>query len=536
MELRDVENLTVAQAVELSARRLPEKVALIAGERRVTYRDLLGMADAVAVGLAERGVKKGDRVAVALLNTPEMVASYLGCVKAGAVIVWTNPAFRHSDLLFVLRNTQPTTMFLPREVAGFDFLGMVRELRRQVPSLRQLIVDGLPAPQGPREEDLAAILERHQGATPPAVTMDVRKDVLFLQHTSGTTGVPKAAVHTNYHMVRNVVGVVNSYHGTENEVYIGHLPFFHLFGRTCTLNAALFSGASCVLQQSFQPAEALHLMAEHGVTVQHVAPAHLILELNVPDFAAHDLSSLRTGFVAGAVPPAETFKRACDRMGCHYLGSWGCSEAFEGLVCDYDHDSLEMRATTAGKPLEGFEFKVIDEAGTTLPPGQPGELCVRSYAVLTEYWRNPEETARQLDAEGWLHTGDVAVADEEEHYRIAGRLKEMVNRGGMKIYPSELESLLDKHPKVKEVCVVSTPNPVLGESICACIVPKGEEKPTLAELRQYLAEHVARYKLPDELCLFTEFPRLSGGVKLRKFGPGSIQDQAIKNEARERVR
>ncbi|MBI3089347.1 MAG: acyl--CoA ligase [Candidatus Tectomicrobia bacterium] len=533
MNLQEVEDLTLAQVVERNAARRPEKVALLAGARRVTYRDLVAMAHAVAAGLAARGVRKGDRVAIALLNTPEMVAAYLGCAQLGAVIVWANPAYRHDDLRFVLSNTRANAILAPRQAGDFNFLGMVQELRRELPDLSLIVAES-----GETAADLSleALITSHLGEPAPAVEIDVHADILYLQHTSGTTGVPKAAVHTNAQQVRNVVAVMNSYRGTEEDVYLGHLPFYHTFGRTCILDVALMSGAACVLQEAFQPAESLRLMAEHRVTIQHCAPTHLILELNVPDFPRYDLSALRTGYVAGFVCPVETFKRACAAMGCHYLGAWGSSESIVGFASDYERDTLEQRATTVGQPLEGFEFKIIDEAGASLPPGRDGELCVRSYSVLPFYWENPAETARQLDADGWLRMGDLAVVGEAQRLRILGRLKEVVNRGGMKIYPSELETLLDKHPKVREVCIIATPNPVLGENVCACIVPGGGDKPKLAELRAYLAEHVARYKLPDELCLFEEFPRLSGGVKLRKFGAGGIQEMAMKNEKRERWR
>jgi acyl-CoA synthetase (AMP-forming)/AMP-acid ligase II len=287
----------------------------------------------------------------------------------------------------------------------------------------------------------------------------------------------------------------------------------------------------------FRVEDAFVLMEREGVTLQLAAPTHYMLEIDHPALKKYDLSRLRAGLVAGMICPEGLITRVQNEMNVYLTSFWGSSEVGPGLgtICP-PGSSLALRERTVGRPFEGTEVKVVDGEGKELAPGEVGEMLVRGWNVLKGYWRNPEETQKQIEPDGWLHTGDLVSKDKEGFLSIYGRIKDMIVRGGFKIYPFELEKEISKHPKVSQACVVPTKNPVLGETICACIIPKGNAAPSLTELRDFLKDQVASHKLPDELAVFPDFPRLSGGVKIKKFGPGGLTEMAEKKTDREKYR
>jgi len=287
----------------------------------------------------------------------------------------------------------------------------------------------------------------------------------------------------------------------------------------------------------FEPEKAFQIIEQHRVTLQPGAPAHYILELNHPKRNDYDLTSLRAGLIAGQIAPEGLITRVEREMAVYLTSFWGASEVGPGLgiICPYP-TPLEVREKYIGKPIAGTEVRVVDpETREEVPDGEIGELTVSGWHVMKGYWKNPEETNKQI-IDGWLFMGDLVSREEDGYLRIYGRTKDLINRGGFKIYPSELESLIIEHPKVEQVCMVATPNPVLGESICACIIPVKGQSLSLSELRDFLKDKIAPHKLPDELCLMEDFPRLSGGVKINKFGKGGLAELAAKDERRERFR
>ncbi|MCL4466732.1 MAG: acyl--CoA ligase [Chloroflexi bacterium] len=532
-ERADVEVLSVGQVLERSVQLCPAKIALVYEGQRITYRELNERVDALASALQSLGIRKGDRVCVALLNVPEIVYSFFAIARIGAAVAWANPGYRTDELTFIMRNSGSVAAIFHRDLKGFDYLKLFAEVRPELPSLKHVIL--LDAPDVENVHDVGDLMRRHAGRPYDQPPIDIHEDLVLFYNTGGTTGVPKAAAHAHYTAVMRATSAMDVLKVTSDDVTLALLPIYHAFGGSMCMILPLATQQTTVLMTEYHAEKALQLIETERVTLHHAAPTHIILETKLPNFRSYDVSSLRTGLGAGFAWPPEIFMRAKEEMGLDLVHLWGMAEmGGTGLACTPE-DGIDRRNTCIGRPLEG-EVKVVDpETGREMPPNEPGELLFRG-PMMKFYWNNPEETAKAFDAEGWFRTGDLVVQDEEGYVRIVGRAKEQINRGGLKIVPNEVEALLIKHPKIKELCVISTPNPVLGESICACVVPLDDDKPTLQELRDFLKDKIAAYKLPEELCLFESFPRLAGGVKLRKFGPGSIQEMAINDERRERLR
>ncbi len=532
-ERQEVEALSAGDMLERSARTAPDKVALIYEDRRISYKEVDERANAVAAGLQDLGIVKGDRVAVSLLNIPDIVYSYFGIAKLGAITAWTNPAYRVEEVEFILRNSGAKVAIMHRELKGFDYLSMVGEMRTRLPNLEHLIM------LDPRPDDgvvdYRRFQEKYAGATFEKAPVDIKKDYVLFYNTGGTTGIPKAAAHTHYTSIMRATLNIDPMELTSDDVTLALMPMFHPFGGSMCLVLPVATVGSIVMMPEYNAEKAMRLIQEHRVSIHHCAPAHILMCTRLPTFKEYDVSSLRTGLAGGFTWPPEVFERARDEMHLDLIHIWGMAEiGGTGLYCT-PKEGRERRNNFMGRAYEGEAGVMDPETGKLLPPGQPGELVFRG-EIFKEYWNNPVETAKSFDAEGWFHSGDLVAQDEEGYVRMMGRIKEQINRGGLKIVPVELENLLIKHPKIKEVCVTSTPNPVLGESICVCVVAAGDERPTLKELREFLQDKIAAYKLPEELCIFDAFPRLAGGVKYKKFGDGGIQETATKDETREKLR
>jgi len=292
-----------------------------------------------------------------------------------------------------------------------------------------------------------------------------------------------------------------------------------------------------VLMDKFEVEKAFRIIEDEKITLQLAAPPHYIMELNNKNRSKYDLSSLRAGMIAGMIAPEGLITRVEKEMGIYLTSFWGASEVGPGLgtMCPYP-SALDIRENFIGKPVNDTQIRVVDPATQEeMPDGEVGELTLRGWHVMKGYWKNPEGTRKQI-VNDWLFMGDLASRENDGFLKIYGRTKDLINRGGYKINPYELESLLIDHPKVVQVCVVATPNPVLGESICVCIIPKSGESPTLKEIRDYIEGKIAPHKLPDELSIMQDFPKLSGGVKIKKFGKGGLAELAQKDENRERIR
>jgi acyl-CoA synthetase (AMP-forming)/AMP-acid ligase II len=322
-----------------------------------------------------------------------------------------------------------------------------------------------------------------------------------------------------------------------DDIFIGILPMSHSYGCGSILVQPILLQATLVLMDKFDVEGAFQIIEREKITLQMGAPPRYILELNHKNRSRYDLSSLRAGLSAGMIVPEGLIKRVEKEMGIYLTSFWGATEVGPGLatMCPYPAP-LELREKYVGKPVEGTRIRIVEPVTQKpLSDGEIGELTLSGWHVMQGYWNNPEETAKQI-VDGWLLMGDLAAKDKNGFIKIYGRTEDLINRGGYKIYPYELESLIIDHPKVEQVSVVATPNPVLGESICACVIPVTDQTLSLIELREFVQGKVALHKLPDELCIMDDFPKLSGGVKLNKFGKGGLTELAAQDENRERIR
>lgn len=502
----EVSHLSVGEMLRNSAHALPGKEALVSGEIRLTYKELDERVDALASSLQELGIQKGDRVAIYMKNCAELAVAFYGCQRIGAIVAWMNANYRDVEVTFVLQNSGAKAIVLFAESSGYDYLSTIQRLRPSFPELTHIIAVG--GKGHPGVFDFQEMLDRGGGLRHDFPSIDIHKDLSMLIYTSGTTGVPKGAMVTHYQEVRASYGYSLGINANSEDVFIGFLPCAHVYGCASILIQAFLLKSRVIFMEVFRPEDAFILLEKEGVTLQLATPTHYIMELEHPAIKKYDLSRLRAGLVGGMICPEGLITRVQKEMNVYLTSHWGASEVGGlGTMCP-PGSSVELRERSIGLPIPDTEIKVVDGEGKELPPGEVGEMLLRGWHVLKGYWRNPEETRKQIEPDGWLHTGDLVSKDRDGFLAIYGWTKDVVNRGGYKIYPSELEREIVKHPKVKEMCIIPTKNPVLGENICFCVVPNGDSPPTLLELREFLRERVATYKLPDELVIFSEHDEL----------------------------
>ncbi|MBI5446301.1 MAG: acyl--CoA ligase [Deltaproteobacteria bacterium] len=526
----ELSSWTVFRALEETAKRLPAKAALVEGEQRVTYADLLERARRMTAALAGAGIRKGDMVAAYIKNSVEMIVGFYAFQALGASVAWINPAYRENEAHFILENSGARVVFLYEAWQGFNYLNAVQSLRPSLPALEKIVV--VPSDPGKKFDDPAVLSmdDLTSGRIPGSAPTwaPAPDDLSMLIYTSGTTGKPKGAMISQSQAVRAGWAYSIGVEAIEDDVFIAFLPMCHSYGCGSLMIQSVLLGSTLVLLDKFSAEAAFKLIEKEKVTLQLGAPAHYIMELENPNRTKYDLSSLRAGMIAGQIAPKGLIPRVNDEMGIYLISFLGSSEVGPGLSIILPYRSpLDVRETSIGYPLPGTRAKVVDPTtGGEKAPGEPGELLLQGWHVTSGYWRNPEETANQI-RNGWLHTGDLVARDADGSFRILGRIKEFINRGGLKIIPSELERLLVEVPDVEEACVVGTPNPVLGESICACVrLREGAAPLSLADLRAAIKGKVADHKLPDELLILNDFPRMPGGLKVNRFGAGGLVEVA----------
>ena len=545
--MKDLKSLSVGQVLEISAAEVPDKVAVVDGERRVTYRELDTMVNALAVGLAEIGFKKGERAAIYMKNSVELMTAFYALQKLGVIAVWINCLYRRNEAEFVLKNSGARGVFIFRQWGDHHYLGDMSELKQELAGLDAIIVAGEreePRPQigaSSREVDgiygFEDLIQNDADKSLPALDIKPHADLCMLLYTSGTTGRPKGAMITHYAAVRAGWEYSVGVKAGSEDIFIGFLPMSHSYGCGSILIQPILLQSTVVLMDKFEVERAFKLIEEEKITLQLGAPPHYILELNHEQRPKYDLSSLRAGLIAGMIAPEGLIAQVEQEMGVYLTSFWGASEVGPGLgtMCPYP-SPLEIREKYIGRPVADTRMRIVGpETREELPEGEIGELTLNGWHVMQGYWNNPEQTRKQI-IDGWLFMGDLASREEDGYIKIHGRTKDLINRGGYKIYPHELECLIVEHPKVEQVCIVATPNPVLGESICACVIPVKGQSITLDEVRELMKDKLAPHKLPDELCILDDFPKLSGGVKIKKFGRGGLAEMAEKDKDREKIR
>lgn len=529
------ESVAVGQILERAAEQSPDKTAVVDGDRRKTYKELDTMANALAVSLTEMGFEKGDRVAIYMKNSLEFLVAFYALQKLGVIVVWINAIYRMHEAEFILRDSGARSTFIFGEWEEYNYLDDILKIKEELSDLEIIVAVG--DARGDSVYSFHELVDRGTGKIPPAVSINSQEDLCMLLYTSGTTGKPKGAMIRHYAAVRGAWEYSRGTGASAEDIFIGFLPMSHSYGCGSILIQPILLQATLVLMEKFEVEKAFQIIEREKITLQLAAPPHYILELNHQNRADYDLSSLRAGLIAGMVAPEGLIRRVEKEMDLHLTSFWGSSEVGPGLgtMCPYP-SPLDIREKYIGKPVTDTRMRIVNpETHEELPDGEIGELTLSGWHVMQGYWKNPEETRKQI-IDGWLFMGDLASREENGYLKIYGRTKDLINRGGYKINPYDLESLLIKHPKINQICVVPTPNPVLGESICVCVIPNAQQKISLKEIREFIEDKIAPHKLPDELCVMDDFPKLSGGVKIKKFGHGGLTEFAARDEHRERIR
>ncbi|HEY4005102.1 MAG TPA: AMP-binding protein [Pseudonocardia sp.] len=481
--------------------------------RRWTYRELNAAVDALATGLHELGVGKGDRVAIWAPNVPEWVLTQYATAGIGAILVNINPAYRSHELGFVLNQAEVSLLVAAKSFKSSDYAAMIDEVRGDAPALREVVLLGSP------EWDALAATPADTGALAERAAVLDRDDPINIQYTSGTTGFPKGATLSHHNILNNGFLVTEVQEFTEADRLCVPVPFYHCFGMVMG-NLGSMAHGSCVVipAPSFSPAATLRAVAAERCTALYGVPTMFIAELAEPDFASYDLSSLRTGIMSGSPCPVEYMKRVVAEMHMEQVTiCYGMTETSPVATHTRMDASLERRTSTVGTPHPHVEIKIVDpETGLTVPRGQTGELCTRGYLVMRGYWRQPDRTAEVIDEARWMHTGDLATMDDEDYVKIVGRLKDMVIRGGENLYPREIEEFLYGHPDIADVQVVGVPDERYGEELCAWVRMRDGAEPLTAEtLREFCLGKLTHYKIPRYVHVVEEFPMTVTG-KVRK--------------------
>ncbi|MFF8726153.1 AMP-binding protein [Streptomyces sp. NPDC015171] len=502
---------TIGANLDRAVAAWPDREALVdAGSgRRWTYARFGADVEELARALAAGGIGKGDRVGIWAVNCPEWVLVQYATARIGAIMVNINPAYRTHEVEYVLRQAGVSLLVASLSHKTSDYRAMAEEVRVRLPALREIVYIGDPS--------WDALLAR---ATPDVTYAELScDDPINIQYTSGTTGFPKGATLSHHNILNNGYFVGESIAYTEQDRVCVPVPFYHCFGMVLGNLAATSHGACLVIPAaSFDPKATLEAVQQERCTSLYGVPTMFIAELNLPDFASYDLSSLRTGIMAGSPCPVEVMKRVVAEMHMEQVSiCYGMTETSPVSLQTRIEDDLEHRTGTVGRVLPHVEVKVVDPAtGLTCPRGTAGELCTRGYSVMLGYWDEPEKTAEAIDAGRWMHTGDLAVMREDGYVEIVGRIKDMIIRGGENIYPREVEEFLHAHPKIRDVQVVGVPHERYGEEVLACVIPRDPGDPlTLEELRDFCAGRLAHYKVPSLLRILDSFPMTVSG-KVRK--------------------
>ncbi|MGW3771536.1 AMP-binding protein [Actinomadura verrucosospora] len=494
-----------------------ERDALVerASGRRWTYEQFSDDVEAVALGLRDLGVVKGDRVGIWAPNCAEWMLVQYATAKLGAILVNINPAYRVHELEFVLNQAGVRTLIAVPVFRTSDYAAMIEQVRPGCAALRDVVLIGTPG--------WDALMEAGRTGEPGVLDeigrMLTADDPINIQYTSGTTGFPKGATLSHHNILNNgyFVGELCGY-DEEDRVCVP-VPFYHCFGMVMGNLAATSHGACVVIPApAFDPKATLEAVAAERCTSLYGVPTMFIAVLNEPSLAGLDLSGLRTGIMAGSPCPVEVMKQVIERLGMSEVAiCYGMTETSPVSTQTRAGDSLERRVSTVGTVLPHLEVKVVDpETGVTVPRGVPGEFCTRGYSVMLGYWDEPDKTAEAVDTARWMHTGDLAVMDEEGYVTITGRIKDMVIRGGENIYPREIEEFLYTHPDIVDAQVIGVPDEKYGEELMAWVrLREGVPGLTAGELRAFCEGRLAHYKIPRYVHVVEEFPMTVTG-KIRK--------------------
>jgi fatty-acyl-CoA synthase len=526
---------TIGEALDAAAAKWPDRVALIARGQGVewTWREFRDRADALAAGLLALGLKPGERIGMWSLNRSEWTLTQFAAARAGLIFVTLNPAYRVHELEFALTKVGCAAVVTATAFKSSEFVGMLNQLAPEIatstpgalnaarlPDLRIVIqVGGPPAPGMLPFEEVCVMggpaqIEQLR-AIAPTLQFD---DPVNIQFTSGTTGLPKGVTLTHHNILNNGYFVGRAMKLQPEDRICIPVPLYHCFGMVMGNLAAVTLGAAMVYPgEGFDPLTTLKTVQSERCTALYGVPTMFIAQLDHPEFARFDLSSLRTGIMAGAPCPTEVMKKVVERMHMRDVTiAYGMTETSPVSFQSASDDSIARRVSTVGRVLAHIEVKVIDEKGRIVPRGTSGELCTRGYSVMLGYWGDEQKTREVLDAAGWMHTGDLATIDEEGFGNIVGRIKDIVIRGGENLSPREIEEFLYRHPKVQDVQVFGVADDRYGEELCAWIRVRAGETLTPEEVRGFCHGQIAHNKIPRYVEFVEEFPMTVTG-KAQKY-------------------
>lgn len=528
-------NDTIGRVFDATTDRFPERDGLIVRHQgiRWSYREYRQRVDELARGLLQLGIAAGDRVGIWAPNCYQWCLTQYATAKIGAIMVCINPAYRSYELEFALNKVQCKALICAEKFKSSDYLGMLQQLApeldscepgqlqaRKLPHLRCVIRMGEGVSAG--MFNFADVCLRGAGVPMAQLTAAgaalAPTDPINIQFTSGTTGNPKGATLTHLNILNNGKLVGDGMHLSEHDRLCIPVPLYHCFGMVMASLACVTHGSAAVFPgDAFEPRATLETVAEERCTALHGVPTMFIAELDLSDFADFDLSSLRTGIMAGSTCPVEVMRRVMDRMHMsEVLIAYGQTETSPVNHMTTVDDSVEKRVSSVGRPAPHCEIKLVDAQGRVVPIGEKGEICCRGYSVMQGYWDDPERSAETIDSEGWLHSGDIGVMDADGYTQVTGRIKDMIIRGGENIYPREVEEFLYTHPHIQEAQVFGVPDDRYGEQVCVWV--KLQEGVTLGaeDVREFCRDNITHFKIPRYVHFVEEFPMTVTG-KIQKF-------------------
>lgn len=528
-------NTTFGQFIEQWARQTPDKDFIVYPDRglRFSYATFNERVDNLAKALLHIGLKKGDKLGIFANNVPDWLTYFFATAKVGGVLVTINTNYRTHELEYLVKNSDLHTLCLVNGWRDSDYVQIVYDL---VPELKESQRGFLKSEKFPELRNVVFIgPEKHRGMynTPELILLGSQisdesfraacaevtcRDVVNMQYTSGTTGFPKGVMLTHHNILNNGNATASCMNFSADERLCVCVPLFHCFGCVLALCSILTQGGTMVMVENFDPLTVLASVQKEKCTALHGVPTMFISELNHPMFNLFDLSSLRTGIMAGALCPIETMNNVMEKMNMKELIIvYGLTESSPGMTATRVTDSPLIRSTTVGKAYPSVEVKVADpETGKELRPGEQGELCCRGYNVMKGYYKNEEATAKAIDPDGWLHSGDLGVMDENGYFRVTGRIKDLIIRGGENIYPREIENFLYPHPEIEAVEVVGVASEKYGEEVGAFIKRKAGSVLKEEDVIDYCRGQIARFKIPKYIFFVDEFPMTASG-KIQKY-------------------
>jgi fatty-acyl-CoA synthase len=517
---------TISRALYDAAARFPEREALVVCHQnaRFTWQSLDAAVTQVACALAGLGLKPGDRAGIWASNCAEWVLLLYAAGRAGVVLVNVNPAYRSHELRYVLRKSHIRALFLHDHDSRVSYREILEESRAgQTLPLEHVVWLGSSS-----WDDFLA------GGRDTVLDPGTSGDVANIQYTSGTTGNPKGVLLTHHNLVNNGLAISRALRATDIDRICAPVPLYHCFGSVIGCMVALTTGAALILPSpQFDARATLSAVASERATALYGVPTMFIAELNYPDFDQFDLTSLRTGVMAGSACPIELMRQVAERMHCHEMTiAYGQTESSPVITMSQVDDPMEIRVTTIGTALTNTEVRIVNpETGETLPIGEQGELCTRGYPVMKGYDEDPEATAAAIDSEGWLHTGDLAAMRPDGYFSFRGRAKDTIIRGGENIYPREVEDFLHTHPKIADVYVIGIPDARLGETVMAWVQLKAGENASAEEIQAFCKGKIAYFKVPQYVRFVDGFP-MTVTKKVQKF---LMREQEVRERGLEDV-